>query len=158
MSNYTTDFYGNPAYPAESHYLSRPQRAPYILGAGNVRKAAHEIARSIIRDARASTTPVVWVTSNRYVPPMRDFNAAEYVNDAENNSDGELFAFLVELVEDELGMAEVTLEAPEWDNALYAVDLKRWQFREDAADAEDLNDEWEEISGVDDAAENPREI
>lgn len=127
---------------------------------GQVRGIAGRIAGSLIEDARNVHGPVVWVTGNSYMPAFRSFDEAERVWQAEANADGELFAFLVEEVERHLSAAYVALEQPEYDNALYVVDLKRWQYREDVpADSFDLNDEWEPVDphAVDDNAENPRE-
>jgi hypothetical protein len=130
-----------------------------------VRKMARELADAIISDARTVHGPVVWITGNSAVPPMREIPAAEYVYQADNNRDGELFAFMVELIEDHLNAASVLLESPEYDNALYVVDLNRWQYRDDddvydgTTEYDDLNDEWEpkDTLAVDDNAENPRE-
>jgi hypothetical protein len=158
-ADYTSDNNGNPARPATSGY-SRTVELPYVVGEARVREIARELADGLIADARDGGGPVVWVTGNSYVPAFRSFGLAEHVYNAENNRDGELFAFLVETVEDHLHRANVILEAPEYDNALYVVDLKRWQYREDAyGDGDDLNDEWEPVDNlaVDDNAENPRE-
>lgn len=116
---------------------------PGPLTDGQVRGIAGRIAGSIIADARASKEPVCWVTGNRYLPPLRSFTEAERVYYAANNEDGELFAFLYEEIERHLDRAEVLLDCPEFDNALFAVDLKRWSFKETDDSAEDLNDEWE---------------
>lgn len=109
-----------------------------------VRGLAREIADSIISDARTLHGPVVWVTGNSYVPPMRSFPQAETVWQSEENNDGELFAFLVEEVERHLDEANVYLTSPDYDNALYAVDTNRWEYDEDAT-GDDLNDEWRPI-------------
>lgn len=157
--DYTTDNYGNPARPTTDNLFRRTEELPYTLGEDTVRKIARRIADSLIANARSLHGPVVWVTGNAYMPPFRDLGEAERVWNADNNRDGGLFAFLVETVEDHLSAASLALESPEWDNALYVVDLARWQYREDADDAEDLNDEWEPVDpdAVDDNAENPRE-
>lgn len=138
--NYTAGNNGNPAILATRSY-DRTIGLPYVVGNGMVRDIAENIAISIIEDARTVHGPVVWVTGNSYMPPFRSFDMAEHVWNAENNEDGELFEFLVELVEDRLRVAEVALECPDYDNALYAVDLKRWQWKSDTGD--DLNDDWE---------------
>lgn len=141
--NYTRDAHDNPARPATRGY-SRTVELPTVLGEGRVREIAGRIADNLIEDARTTHGPVVWVTGNSYMPPFRSFGEAEYVWNADNNRDGELFTFLVEQVESKLQDAHVLMESPDWDNALYVVDLARWQFREDGGeDAEDLNDEWE---------------
>jgi hypothetical protein len=139
--DYTTGNDGNPAIPATRSY-NRTIGLPYVLGAEMVREIADNIANDIIEDARTVHGPVVWVTGNSYMPPFRSFDMADRVWNAENNDDGELFAFLVETVDSRLQDAHVLLECPEYDNALYVVDLNRWQYREDAA-GDDLNDEWE---------------
>lgn len=157
MHSFTTDFYGEPAYPRTG--WTGPTTIPAILGQGAVRAIAREIARQFIADAQASPIPVVWVTGNSHMPPLRSVTAAERVWQAPNNDDGELFALLCELIEDHLGMAGVILESPEYDNSLYVVDTRRWQYRKDA-DGDDLNDEWEPVDpgAVDDEAENSREL
>ncbi|HZZ17163.1 MAG TPA: hypothetical protein VFE08_14510 [Candidatus Sulfotelmatobacter sp.] len=167
--DYTTGNSGMPARPSTHgglwHDWHRTESLPYILGNARVREIAREIADGIISDARTQPGPVVWITGNSYMPPLRSIAQAEYVYNAENNDDGELFAFLVELIEDHLSAANVAMESPEYDNALYVVDLKRWQYRDDddvhdgTAEYDDLNDEWEpvDILAVDDNAENPRE-
>lgn len=146
-SNYTQTVDGSPAFPSsKSGYgWNYNDRAPYVLGDGTVRRIAQEIADSIIADARNVHGPVVWVTGNSYMPPLRSFPGASYVYDAENNGDGELFAVLLEELERLLSAADVALEYPDYDNALYAVDLRRWQYKEDPT-GDDLNDEWEAIS------------
>lgn len=164
-SHYTADSNDNPALPATRGY-SRTEELPYVLGNGAVRRMARELADAIISEARTLHGPVVWLTGNAYVPAMRSFPAAERVYLAENNYLGDLFAWFVELVEDHLSAAHVAMEQPDYDNALYAVDLNRWQYREhngehhpDFYESWDINDEWEPVDqhAVDDSAENPRE-
>jgi len=103
------------------------------------------VADSIIQEARTLEGPVVWITGNSYMPPLRSIDLAEMVYQADNNDDGELFASFAELVESHLSDANVMLECPEYDNALYAVDLNRWQYRDDDSPVDDINDEWERI-------------
>ena len=148
MTHYTADSNGNPARPATQGY-SRTEELPYVMGDAMVREIANDIATSIIEDARTVHGPVVWVTGNSYVPAFRSFDMAERVWNADNNHGGELFAFLVELVEQRLKDNHVLMECPEYDNALYAVDLNRWQYRDlytgngDYTGTDDINDEWE---------------
>lgn len=141
MKDYTTDFYGQHAYPSSSR--SGHERIPVVIGGGMVRRLAREVSDEIIAWAQHSTAPVAWVTGNAYMPPLRSFPEAETVWDAANNEDGELFQWFAELVENNMDAANVLLDCPEYDNALYAVDLNRWQYREDP-DGEDLNGEWEQ--------------
>lgn len=146
-TDYTTDGNGAIAVPTTISTYTRVESLPIIIGYGTVRRYAQYIAESIAEDARSNPGPVVWVTGNSYFPAFRSFSLAERVWDAENNDDGELFAFLVEETERLLSDMNVALESPEYDNALYAVDLSRWQYRDDTEEADDLDDEWEPIDG-----------
>lgn len=102
--------------------------------------AAQQIADSITAAARASgDDPIAWVTGNSYMPPLRSFSEAEAVYQADD--EGEDFAHLAELVEGKLDAADVALESPEYDNALYAVDLRRFEYDEDP-DGETLQGDW----------------
>lgn len=115
--------------------------------ASNIRleRTAREIADSITEAARNSgTDPIAWVTGNSYMPPLRSFPAAEAVWQADD--DGEDFAYLTELVEARLSEASVALECPEHDNALYAVDLRRFEYDEDP-DGETLQADWKPLPG-----------
>lgn len=129
---YTTDPYGHIAVP-NSHagfVAGYADKLPVVLGGGRVREMAREVADGIIEAARNLEGPVVWITGNAYVPPLRDITAAEYVWQADNNRDGELWAWFAEMVDDRLQAASVLMECPDYDNALYAVDLQRWEYRD----------------------------
>lgn len=132
---------------------------PYTLSDGKVRGLAGVLAGKIISDTRTLHGPVCWLTGNAYMPPLRSFPEAEEVWNAENNDDGELFEFFASELHDHLDRAFVALECPEYDNSLYSVDLKRWQYKDTDQAFDDLNDEWEPVDtlAVDDNAENPRE-
>jgi hypothetical protein len=104
--------------------------------------AATEIASSITEAARGSgSDPIAWVTGNAYMPPLRSFSAAEKV--WQDDSDGENFAHLHELVEARLADTDVALECPDYDNALYAVDLRRFEYVDDPGDHETLQQDWQ---------------
>jgi hypothetical protein len=108
-----------------------------------VRAYARQIADMIIVAARTSgPDPIAWVTSNAMMPPLRWFALAERVWQDEINDDGEAFAWLAELVESHLSDANVALECPDYDNALYAVDLARFEYVEDSR-GETLQDDWQ---------------
>lgn len=122
-----------------------------------IRRIAREIADSVISDARNSgDDPIAWVTGNSYMPPLRSFDAAEDVWQHAANEDGEAFAWLTELIEGYLSDANVAMECPPWDNALYVVDLARFAYvdRDGLALAEDdgedegetLQDDWQPIA------------
>lgn len=107
-----------------------------------IRQYARQIADEIITAARTSgSDPIAWVTSNAMMPPLRWFDLAEHVWQSDSNENGELFPWLTELVESHLSDANVALECPEYDNALYAVDLARFEYTE-SPDGETLQDDW----------------
>lgn len=111
-----------------------------------IRRIAREISDSIISDARNSgPDPIAWITGNSMMPPLRSFDAAEDVHQHAANEDGEAFAWLTELIESYLSDASVALEYPEHDNALYAVDLARFEYVEDP-DSETLQADWQPIT------------
>jgi hypothetical protein len=114
--------------------------------------AAQSIAEEMIQAARTSgDDAVVFVTSNSYLPPLRSFPEAEAVWQSPHNDDGEVFAGLAEMVEARLTEANVLMECPEYDNALYVVDLNRFAYVEDAGeDAENLSDEWRPVDATPD--------
>lgn len=106
--------------------------------------AAREIADSITTSARESgDDPIAWVTGNAFMPPLRSFTAAERVWQADDT--GEDFQRLHEKVEARLADAQVALECPEHDNALYAVDLSRWEYVDEdtPGDHETLQQDWQ---------------
>lgn len=118
---------------------------PYMTDT-ELQDKAHKVADAIIADARSVHGPVVWITGNSYMPPLRALPSAEAVWQADNNDDGELWASFTELVEKHVTKAGVLIECPDYDNAVYAVDLKRWQHRDDPA-GDDINDDWEAVDG-----------
>jgi hypothetical protein len=106
----------------------------------NPENFALEDAKWAIEAARLSDTPIVWITGNSYMPPIRSIPNAEECYKEDDG--GEAFELYVEAFEEALTEADVLLDAPDWDNALYVVDLKRWTYTEDE-EGEDLNDDWE---------------
>lgn len=110
-----------------------------------VQRIAREIADSIISDARNSgPDPIAWVTGNAMMPPLRSFDAAEDVWQHAANDDGEAWESLVYRLESLLDAANVALECPEHDNALYAVDLTRFEYAE-SPDGETLQSNWQPV-------------
>lgn len=111
-----------------------------------IQEAAASIAGSIITAVALSEGPVVWVTGNSYMPPLRSFPAAEKVWQDMGDTDVDMWEYLYDLIEARLTDAQVLLESPNYDNSLYAVDLTRWKYRDDdAAEYDNLNDEWERV-------------
>lgn len=130
---------------------------------------AKEDASTAIVLARhpATTTPIIWLTSNRFMPPLRAFGKAEEVWQAGDDVEGmndyydSAWMVYVEVFEEELSQADVYLGCPEYDNALYVVDMQRWRLKdmweeksgESLREAErknaglTLEDEWEKVDG-----------
>jgi hypothetical protein len=107
-------------------------------------RMAEEDAETVIGYARdGGSNPIVWITGNSYMPPLRDVGQAETVWQADDT--GELWEAYAETFEHALETAEVYLGAPEWDNALYVVDLQRFEYVESETGA-DLQDDWTAIS------------
>jgi hypothetical protein len=110
------------------------------LLAANAELIALSIAIDITAMARNSgVCPIVWVTGNNFMPPLRSFDQAEYI--WQEDETGEAFEHLVERLEQLLDKAEVLLDCPEYDNALYAVDLARFEYVE--GDGDNLADDWQ---------------
>ena len=112
-----------------------------------VRDYARQIANEIIDAARTSgDDPIAWVTGNSYMPPLRSFTLAERVwQHAAPYDEGESWELLTELVEKFLDDANVTLDCPDYDNALYAVDTARFEY-EESEDGETLQSDWRPIT------------
>jgi hypothetical protein len=115
-----------------------------------VRDYARRIADSITVSARTSgPDPIAWVTGNSYMPPLRSFTLADRIWQMSPDTDpeGEAWEMLTELVDSRLDDAKVTLECPDYDNALYAVDMARFEWIEQTApEADTLQDEWRPVS------------
>lgn len=120
------------------------------------RKQALWDAADAIEIARVEPGPVTFITGNSHMPPLRAFGHAEDVWQAVFEHDAtdqqwEAWETYAETFERTLEDASVYLACPDYDNALYVVDLARWQYRDEADDAETLTDEWEPVT--DDASE-----
>lgn len=109
--------------------------------------ATHVIA-PIAKDPATKDDAVVWLTGNRYVPAIRDLPDAERLWGLSNSVPGEFAAetweLFIEGLESRLTELDVYLAQPEYDNALYVVDLARWEHVEDA-EGDDLADDWRAI-------------
>jgi hypothetical protein len=113
-----------------------------------VQQAGKLIARDVIAPVAREGGPVVWLTSNSYMPPIRDLPEVERVWNADDT--GEFFPLLIESIERTLDEEKVLMEAPEYDNALYVVDLTRWEYIDEDELPEDifekgLDAEWRPI-------------
>jgi hypothetical protein len=146
-------------YTAES-YRDKPEqvkaaRTVTWMALSNIRDDIHDalvqtanlLAREIAQVARgaAEDQPVQFITSNSYMPPLRDMPVAEAIWQAGETasiwSPDETWVSFVEALESALDNEQVFMACPEYDNALYVVDLRRFEHS-DNPDADDLNDEW----------------
>lgn len=108
----------------------------------NVTQYARLVARDVIAPvARESNEPVAWLTGNSMIPPLRQVDSANVI--WREDITGEMWETFVEAIESALDEQQIYMAAPEYDNALYVVDLKRWEHMDDV-DAFDLNTEWKE--------------
>lgn len=100
------------------------------------------LARDVIAPiARESETAITFITGNSYMPPLRSLEDAERVYQAD--TDGDIWHIFYEAVDQTLDNEQILMQCPEHDNALYVVDLTRWEYDEDAEEeSEDENDLW----------------
>lgn len=109
-----------------------------------VKRAARDVADQIITAARNSgDDPIAWVTGNAMFPPLRSFTLADMVWHLNAPHDYQPWESFVWRVEKHLQDANVYLECPEYDNALYAVDLERFEYAESET-GDSLCDDWKE--------------
>jgi hypothetical protein len=108
-----------------------------------VKRVARAVSGLITKVARESgEDPIAWVTGNNFMPPLRWFASAEVIwQEAVNQENPRLWKILTEEVERILGEEDVYLGCPEYDNALYAVDERRFEAKEDQ-DGETLQGDW----------------
>jgi hypothetical protein len=107
-----------------------------------IEQMASLLGEYIATVARASTEPVLFITGNSMMPPVRELTPAEAIWTADN--DGDTFEHFTEALWGKLEDLNILMEAPEYDNALYVVDLMRWEHREEdeITDHDSLNGEW----------------
>lgn len=94
----------------------------------DITQLAFLIARDVIAPAaKESTEPVVFITGNSMMPPLREVDSIERLWDA----DDDVFSDFVEALEHALDENQIYMASPEDDNCLYVVDLKRWEHRDE---------------------------
>lgn len=103
--------------------------------------ATYEIA-PVAKDS--GDVAIEWLTGNSYVPPLRSLDACERVWQIDGDAPGtlDLWGVMVEAITSRLIELRVEMAAPEYDNALYVVDLERFEYDEDADNGEDLASGW----------------
>lgn len=112
------------------------------------------LARDVLAPiARQSEQPIAWVTGNSMMPPLREIEYVEdlFALDADSDTtNATAWEILNQAIDNELTGLNVSMDAPEHDNALYVVDTSRWE-RKDANDedvGDDMNDEWRPVEGA----------
>lgn len=107
--------------------------------------AARDADVAIERARTSRDDPIVFITPNSHMPPLRAFERAEDFWQASGGALGNeaVWEAYVESFERALGAANVYMAAPEYDNALYVVDLARFEHVDD----EDRDDEDDTLSG-----------
>jgi hypothetical protein len=103
--------------------------------------ATYEIAPEARESGNEST---VFITGNRYMPPLRAYGVSE---DVWNLDEPECWEAYSEAIERRLEKMNVLMDAPEHDNSLYVVDLARFEYvdEEDQYVDGDLSDQWRPI-------------
>lgn len=108
--------------------------------------ASQALATRIIEGVRSEEGPVVWLMGNAYLPPARSFPEFEYFWNHPDNEDGVLAEAFWFAVTARVADADVELFTPEYDNAIYGVNLARWEYVDSDEAFDDLNDEWQRRS------------
>lgn len=116
--------------------------------------AAAEDAAEAILIARQSSEPVAFITGNSHMPPLRAFGSAERFWHADEDlvelhmDEPSIFQCYSDRFETCLDLAAVYLDCPEHDNALYVVDLQRFQpvDPEHSPESESMQDDWRPVS------------
>jgi len=114
--------------------------------------AVEEYARLLGRDviapiARESgDTAVVFITGNSMMPPLRELEHCETIWQGQD-SDMDIWFRFVEELESTLSEQDVFMASPEYDNCLYIVDTRRFEYAgdEQAGMTDSLNEEWRAI-------------
>lgn len=101
---------------------------------------ARDVIAQTVREQ--GVEPVVFLTGNRFMPPFRSFDEIEAVWQADE--EGEYVVAIWECVEKCCDQNEIFIGQPEHDNAIYGVDLRKWEHNEDSI-GDDMNAEWQRI-------------
>jgi hypothetical protein len=90
--------------------------------------------------------PLVFITGNAYMPPLRAFDVSDLIWALEDPGCWESYS---EGVDRGLAEANVLMDTPEYDNALYVVDLARFEHIGDddpIPEDDSLSAEWRPIA------------
>jgi hypothetical protein len=107
----------------------------------DLRASAEQLGRLIARHeiapvaADSGDEPVVALTGNSYMPPIR---ALDNVEEVWQTNDMDAFEALMDGIESELEVLNVSMSSPDFDNALYVIDLNRFEMSDDV-DLDDPN-------------------
>lgn len=121
--------------------LSNARARTAIAAYANARQLAWQVASYRIAPiARESSEPVVFITGNSHVPSLRAYDVSEEVW---NLDDAGVWEAYSEAILERCAEMQIYIAEPEYDNALYVVDLARFQYVGDASESDTLNGEWE---------------
>lgn len=87
---------------------------------------------------------VTFITGNSMMPPLREFGLSNGVW----NLTVDAWEAYAEGIESRLDELRVYMAAPDYDNALYVVDLARFEYASDPEQADSLEQEWRPIPKV----------
>lgn len=110
---------------------------------GEASRAGYLLAQEVIESVRSRSEheSVQWMTGNSFMPPLRSLPEAERVwNEGSEDSWHAFSARFFEALE----QAQIYCTSPEYDNALYCVDLRVWEYvpEEEQDEHDDLAYEW----------------
>jgi hypothetical protein len=123
-----------------------------------IANALSQLAALIARDVIAPVAqkyghPVVALTSNAYMPPIRDIFECEVIWKNSRNDEWQLF---IENLERKLDENSIMMSSPDHDNMLYVTDTKQWALSADVSDDPNGhldNDAWQRIATYEQAHE-----
>lgn len=115
-------------------------------------EVATEVADLITDIVRSDSGPITWLTGNAYMPPIRSYPQFETLWQLDDN--GDAFESAVWTLEGLLEDRNIMLTCPDYDNALYGVDLSRWGYVGEDGASLDLGDDWAPIVSLDSVVES----
>lgn len=110
-------------------------------------RVAFLVSREVIEATRSRSEheAIQWLTGNAYFPPLRSLPEAERIWET---NDADAWEAFVETFERALDDASIYMACPEYDNAIYLVDMGVWEPvpEDERTDDDTLSGEWRRIA------------
>lgn len=102
-----------------------------------VEQFAFLFVRDVIKaELDRATSPVVTLTSNAYMPPIRDYAEVDRLWCIDQ---ADVFSLFIETFERKLSEMNIHVGSPDYDNMLYGVDDNKWNYIGDTDQDNDPN-------------------